>query len=664
MTYSPDKPASDEPAAQQPIPSGKASLALRLAGAALVVLIVLVRVVFPGSDAYSRLTWSSALLTDEGFYIHNARNLVLFGHARTDEFNNALIMPLLHLLQVAVFRVWGVGAMQARALTIGISLLTLLIFWDALRRAWGQRCAWLGLALLGLDPVFALYNRLALMDTPACLPLCLAFWMWVRAKQGEEEKGKEGEEGTKIQGTKEAMPGTASPLLPLFLCGVSLGLAYCVRGLTAIVVLVPVVLLVAPLWQQYKQTKTDKGGHPGTTSPLLLFSSSPLFALFAGLALVLLAYVILWYLPNRIEMAHVNRFYLHEQLLPRSMAQLGRNAWSALAHRHRGVLPFLLKHSPVLVLLNGYWFWLQWTRYRRTASTRSGDDSARPVGNDDGASQDHKRGFLSSQVTEQADGWADRTDCCSYMRQQCACYLAGWLLMFLVFVSVVDYAPSRYYVMFYPALAGLAASALDYALGATSRQAYKSARHAAIVLAALWVGLSGYWYADWMGHLTYRQRDADAWLATHLPANSVLLGAVAPGLCLNNRFQCVNMIENLCNDHAPVERFAPAPRYIVILDTDSDVERSLRLPSQRLWANRWKEKWWIKHYPTVVRHDRRIHAFPHMIRRYFTVGVYAVPVGYKPSAPPAKRTKFRIHPPWRDSVSSQYSLPVDALLER
>ncbi|MGQ7394140.1 hypothetical protein ACTGZO_10930, partial [Streptococcus suis] len=82
------------------------------------LLMVILRLIAPGSNAYPRLTWSSALLTDEGFYIHNARNLVLYGHARTDEFNNMLIMPLLHLMQIGMFRMFGVGAIQARMISV------------------------------------------------------------------------------------------------------------------------------------------------------------------------------------------------------------------------------------------------------------------------------------------------------------------------------------------------------------------------------------------------------------------------------------------------------------------------------------------------------------------------------------------------------------------
>ena len=654
-------------------PSGKAKIALHLAGASLLLLLVLVRVIYPGSDAYARLSWSSALLTDEGFYIHNARNLVLFGHARTDEFNNALIMPLLHLLQVLVFRVGGVGAMQARAISIGLSLMTLLVFWDALRRAWGRRCAWVGLALLGLDPTFALYNRLALMDTPACLPLCAAWWLWVIGQEkGEGQQGRRGRGGEREEGETRSQEETGSAgwrsllspslPLPLFLCGMCLGLAYCVRGLTAIVVAVPVVLLAAPVWQQWRHREQETGRQETGTAETN--GLSPLLALLAGLILVLLAYAVLWYIPNKTEMAHVNRFYLHEQLLPRSMAQLGRNFWSAISHRHRGVLPFLLKHSPVLLLLNGYWLWMQGTAYSQAARRKKtfgaaiSHDAGVDAGQGQTGSSQANKSDLRSGLQEASD--LPRTN----PERQCAYYLAGWLFVFLVFVSVVDYAPSRYYVMFYPALAGLAAVTLNDALDVRSRRARCLLRQSLIPLALVWVGLNSYWYADWLGHITYRQRDADAWLAAHLPANSVLLGAVAPGLCLNNRFECVVMIENLCNDHAPVERFAPAPRYIVILDTDSDVERSLRRPSQRLWANRWKEKWWVKRYPAIVQHDKRLYAFPHLIRRYFTVGVYAVPADYKPPKRPDRRTKLRFHPPWRDSVSSQYTLPLDALLER
>src|ERR1051325_6706712 len=75
--------------------------AIRLLVAVAILLILAIRLAAPGSDPYRRLDWDTGILTDEGFYSLNARNLVLFGHARLDEFNNMLVAPLVHWAQVA-----------------------------------------------------------------------------------------------------------------------------------------------------------------------------------------------------------------------------------------------------------------------------------------------------------------------------------------------------------------------------------------------------------------------------------------------------------------------------------------------------------------------------------------------------------------------------------
>ena len=640
------------------IPTGKP---LRVLSAGMLVfLVVAVRVIYPGSDAYSHLSWSSALLTDEGFYIHNARSLVLFGHARTDEFNNALIMPLLHVLQVAVFRVWGVGAMQARSISIGLSLVTLLIFWDALRRAWGLRCAWTGLALLGLDPAFILYNRLALMDTPACLPLCAAFWLWVRAGRGG--RGEEGERGRREE--KRLVY-----LLAFFLCGLCLGLAYCVRGLTAIVVLVPLVLLGAPLWQEFRNSRQTTDSErlsdvdaSAPSPPLPLF---PLLALLAGLALVLLAYALLWYLPNKSEMARVNAYYLNHQLRPDSLRHLWQNAQHAFFGDERGIAPYLFRHTPVTFAL-------------ALLCLAGGQE---------------KRGTLPVPCYLFPVPFSSLSS---------LSYLRLWLLLMWGFLAVINYAPDRYYILFYPALCGLAAFALcnlsalwervgrvwwkraalggfgAYHLGEaighhgsvasdvclfafvglvavtlalppgnvsqwrerakgkhsgvavsgvdlevsvvpsaqsqepTGRGQSDIMRLLPALLLTLWALVTMGWLGDWLLHIRYTQRDADRWLAAHLSADSVLIGDCAPGLCLNNRFPVVPVIAGLCNDDKPVERFAPHPRYIVILDDGGAGEK-------------YKEPWWRTHYPALVAPARRIYYAPRMVR--FPVGVYAVPPG-------------------------------------
>ena len=94
------------------------------------------------SDPYPRLDWSAGLLTDEGFYIHNARNRVLFGRDRTDEFNNMLLAPALHYVQVGVFRAAGVGSLQARLISVVCSLGAMALLWCTIRPLFGSAAAW------------------------------------------------------------------------------------------------------------------------------------------------------------------------------------------------------------------------------------------------------------------------------------------------------------------------------------------------------------------------------------------------------------------------------------------------------------------------------------------------------------------------------------------
>src|SRR6266571_9185730 len=142
----------------------------------VVALAVALRLFYLRSDPYLFLDWSAGQLTDEGFYIHNARNVALFGHARTDEFNNMLLSPGLHYVQVGVFNVFGVGSVQARLISIIVSLLTLCLFWAAMKRAFGPHIAFTATLFLSLDHTNLLFNRLALMDTPATLPAVAAFY--------------------------------------------------------------------------------------------------------------------------------------------------------------------------------------------------------------------------------------------------------------------------------------------------------------------------------------------------------------------------------------------------------------------------------------------------------------------------------------------------------
>ncbi len=394
---------------------------------------------------------------------------------------------------------------------------------------------------------------------------------------------------------------SSSPFLlffPLFLCGVSLGIAYSVRGLAAIVAPVPLLLL---LIQAVGERKHKREGDAKTTTRF-----APLLVFVAGLILALLPYALLWYVPHHQEIARVNAYYVHEQLLPHNVREWMRNVARGLWDWQRGMLPYLLKHSPVLLLAAILRAW-------------------------------QKRGRQGADT-----GYS-----------LCELYLWGWLLLISALTLSVNYAPSRYYVLFYPPLAGLAALTLnsvsDMRVSSVKPLQFRNYRMLLCLFGVSWIVGNGYWHADWLLHLSYRQRNADSWLASHLPVGSVLIGAVSPGLSLDNRFRCVNVIEGLCNDKHPIEQAAPAPRYILILDQNSVSDTASNQFDSR--TNRWKERYWLRAYPDLVRPERRIMAFPDMLRPFFTIGVYPVPDGY-------------LYSRHREAKGSEQSMKVEKRVDR
>ena len=573
---------------------------LALAGFfSLIALVFGLRLVALSSDPYRNLDWSSGLLTDEGFYLHNARNSVLFGNPRTDDFNNSLLSPTLNALQTAVFRIFGTGMIQARLISVSAGLLTLPLFFAALRRAYSTRVAAFAAVFLGLDHVPLLYSRMALMDTPAALILTAAFYCWVRARRERAP----GADGGRLD--RHSRLERVAPLLWLFLCGASLGLAFATRGLCAFAIPGPLLLLFR-----------IKRGDPPAFHRLLAFAF--------GLAIVLTLYAAFWMLPHRMELAQTNGFYLHQQLLPRSFGHFLRIVTRAFFGDTRGLAPAFIRHTPILFALAIAGMCWRFSVRR----------SAEP---------------LSENTL----------------------YLGGWLVSGLITFGAIGYSPSRYYILFFPALAALAALTLEYVpevapfllLSKWKRAIFGGflAYHlflftrpvnglpgnlfiAALTLCAvlillklkpniqrplpgarrlvlLWALINALWLGDWLGHLAYTQENAGRWLTAHLPPDAVLIGDVAPGISVNTNFVSVPVIPGLCNDNQPIERFAGWPRVIIILD-----------------GNR-REAWWDKQYPALVTPSRRILYLRDAVG--FPVGIYLVPPKNTKSQPETKKIIYK-----------------------
>lgn len=256
---------------------------------------LLLRLLWLNADAAFNLSWSGAPFTDEGLYSHAARNRVLFGTWRTDEWDNRLVSPLFDALAYATFSLFGVGYVQVRLINAVVTTFALPLWWAFLRRDAGARLAALGVGLLAFNYFWFQYSRLGLLEPGMVVWMILGAWCWRNALDG---------------GIRWAIG-----------CGVCAGLALVWKSLA--LVFVPVPLLALLLLQ-----------HPHWYRIVLGYV--------VGFGLVLAIYVVCWYVPHAAELSRYNQFYAGDRV----PASLG-DAWQSLRTNLRsryivGQVPILL----------------------------------------------------------------------------------------------------------------------------------------------------------------------------------------------------------------------------------------------------------------------------------------------------------------------------------
>jgi len=448
---------------------------------ALLVLCVAVRLAWLQSDPPPWLSWSTGLYTDEGYYTLDARHEALFGTLAPGDFHDRLLSPLLSVMQQGVFEVFGVGLLQARLLCVLFGLLTIAVFWLGLRRVYDGRTADCGALFLGLAPPFALYNRLALQETPTVFWLVLAFALWAYGVR--------------------------------WVSGAAVAVAIVFKGL-AVIALPTLFTRRSSVAPRPIQTVVGAGG-------------------------TLLLYFLLWYEPHHAELARMATYYRVHQMQPHSAVSLWLNVRRGLIGGERGVIPYLLAFVPVPCLLAGWAIrnWRSWAA-------------------------------------------ADK-------------YLVVWLACGLLFCLVSSYAPSRYYVLFLPPLAGLAARGL----AGRKRPAQSAAALLFLLTSGVWYGLA------WTGR-TETRLSASRELVRLLPPGSVVVGEFVPALCLDTPFAAAPVQPGLSNDAHPVERLQA---------TDIAVTRTAF----------WQE-WWSARYPGIVQPSHKIATLTLGGPRHYVVDVYAV----------------------------------------
>lgn len=320
-----------------------------------------------------------------------------------------------------------------------------------------------------------------------------------------------------------------------------------------------------------------------------------------GALVGLTLYGALWGIPHRTEIAHMTNFYRTRQSQPRSVAEAGRCVSYALFASQRGTKRYLLHcletQAPVVTTLGLIGLCgIGWRRRKRDLLWRA---------------------------------------------------LVAWTVLGMGSLMLTRYIPTRYLLLFSPALIGLATLTLPrlpalWRLWRTNRRARQRALSLPLFFLALhvlapmltptlgpgdaeWVatglalGLTALLVVRWPGRATtgrearavlitlallmnvgfvthwaltrtYTLRDASRTLGKTFPAGTVIVGEAAP-LCLENRLRGIPVFyPGLANDRDPLGQFQPG--YLMITQVPARL------------------KYWGKLSPTVLQGKNELAHFP------------------------------------------------------
>ncbi|MFB3853295.1 MAG: ArnT family glycosyltransferase [Vicinamibacterales bacterium] len=161
-------------------PRASARVRFALALLAVIVLAGLLRGAFPTADPPSQPT-VGIVWHDEGAWVHNARNRVLFGSWRMDEWNPMYLTPVLTGLEYASFRLFGVGLWQARLVSQVAGVISVALLGLGVARLGGRRAGFVAALLAATNYVYVMYDRAALIEAAMVAFLVAAWYSYVRA---------------------------------------------------------------------------------------------------------------------------------------------------------------------------------------------------------------------------------------------------------------------------------------------------------------------------------------------------------------------------------------------------------------------------------------------------------------------------------------------------
>lgn len=132
-----------------------------------------------------QISWSQDVATDPPQYTYFARNHVLwgswdlFGHNRFIFF----LKSFTTLFSYLVFSLFGTGRFQANLMAVILNLLSMTLFFLALKKIFNKRVAFFSLFFLAINYVFIMYGRNPFLEISAIFLIILGFFFMVYSFQ-------------------------------------------------------------------------------------------------------------------------------------------------------------------------------------------------------------------------------------------------------------------------------------------------------------------------------------------------------------------------------------------------------------------------------------------------------------------------------------------------
>ncbi len=150
--------------------------------ALIVILAALLRGIFPTADppwhATVGIVWH-----DEGAWVHNARNMAMFGAWVQDSWNPMFVAPVFTALEYVSFALFGVGVWQARLVSELTGLASVVLLACGVRHIAGREAGLIAGALLATNYVYVMWNRVALLEASMVAFMVAAWYCYGRAQK-------------------------------------------------------------------------------------------------------------------------------------------------------------------------------------------------------------------------------------------------------------------------------------------------------------------------------------------------------------------------------------------------------------------------------------------------------------------------------------------------